>query len=140
MGIGRRIRAAVEAQGLTLKQAAERSGIPYSSLQNWAGGHRDPRPDALINLGSQLGISIDWLLTGEGEMLRQNAAQHGPQEERGEYAMPSAERELLAVYRALDEEGRQAVEAVAREKKRLSDVEMQLKELAAAVAALNRSP
>ncbi|PKG93663.1 transcriptional regulator [Pseudomonas sp. Choline-3u-10] len=140
MGIGRRIRAAIEAQGLTLKQAAEQSGIPYSSLQNWAGGHRDPRPDALISLGSQLGISIDWLLTGEGEMLRRNAAGQGPQEERGEYAMPSAERALLAAYRALDEEDQQAVESVAREKKRLRDIEMQLKELVAAVAALNRSP
>jgi hypothetical protein len=83
---------------------------------------------------------LDWLLTGEGEMLRRNAAEQGPHEERGEYAMPSAERALLAAYRALDEDGQQAVESVAREKKRLRDIEMQLKELVAAVAALNRSP
>jgi len=139
MGIGRRIRAAIEAQGLTLKQAAEKSGIPYSSLQNWAGGHRDPRPDALIGLGSQLGISIDWLLTGEGEMLRRNATAHPDQDERAEYDMPPPERVLLELYRSLDEDGQRAVETVALEKKRLRDIEMQLKELAAAVAALNRS-
>gem|GEM_PF-6423261 len=53
--------------------------------------------------------------------------------------MPPPERVLLELYRSLDEDGQRAVETVALEKKRLRDIEMQLKELAAAVAALNRS-
>ncbi|WP_417787510.1 helix-turn-helix transcriptional regulator [Stutzerimonas xanthomarina] len=120
-------------------QLGEKLDVNRSTLGNWRS--RDSVPYTYcVDIAASRGISLDWLLTGEGEMLRRNAAGQGPQEERGEYAMPSAERALLAAYRALDEEDQQAVESVAREKKRLRDIEMQLKELVAAVAALNRSP
>lgn len=133
MGIGGRIREAVESLGLTLKQAAERCEIPYSSMQNWAGGHRDPRPDALITIGSRLGISIDWLLSGEGPMRRAGAGLEK------ESASDPREQALLALWRELDEDAQREIQRSAQEKKRLSDIEAQLKELAAAVAALNRS-
>jgi len=87
-----------------------------------------------------LGISIDWLLTGEGEMLRRNAAIGSQQEDRGGYGMPPPERAMLDLYRELDEDGQRAVEAVARDKKRLRDIEMQLQELAAVLQRLNLAP
>ncbi len=49
------------------------------------------------------------------------------------------EQALLALWRELDEDAQREIQRSAQEKKRLSDIETQLKELAAAVAALNRS-
>ncbi|EIU1687327.1 helix-turn-helix domain-containing protein [Pseudomonas aeruginosa] len=133
MGIGGRIREAVESLGLTLKQAAERCEIPYSSMQNWAGGHREPRPDALITIGSRLGISIDWLLSGEGPMRRGEAGQVG----QGAAESPR-EQALLALWRELDEDAQREIQRAAEEKKRLNTLEQRVSELEAVVAAGKR--
>ena len=133
MGIGGRIREAVESLGLTLKQAAERCEIPYSSMQNWAGGHREPRPDALITIGSRLGISIDWLLSGEGPMHRGEVGQIG----QGAAESPR-EQALLALWRELDEDTQREIQRAAEEKKRLNTLEQRVSELEAVVAAGKR--
>lgn len=136
MGIGQRIRLAIEAQGLSLRQASEKCQISYSSLQNWAGGHRDPRPDALVTLGSQLGISIDWLLTGEGAMLRGQEAS----EDRLATHEPRNPREaaILQLFRELDEASQLEIQRAAEEKKRLTNLEQRLAELEAVVANVKR--
>lgn len=133
MGIGQRIRQAVETLGLSLKLAAARCDISYSSMQNWAGGHRDPRPEALITIGSRLGISIDWLLTGEGPMLRADLGQTTPSDS----ASPQ-EQALLNVWRELDEDAQRDVQRHAEEKKRLTTLEQRVAELEAVVAASKR--
>lgn len=133
MGIGQRIRQAVETLGLSLKQAAARCDISYSSMQNWAGGHRDPRPEALITIGSRLGISIDWLLTGEGPMLRADFGQTTPSDS----ASPR-EQALLNLWRELDEEAQRDVQRHVEEKKRLNTLEQRVAELEAVVAAGKR--
>lgn len=56
-----------------------------------------------------------------------------------ESASDPREQALLALWRELDEDAQREIQRTAQEKKRLSDIEAQLKELAAAVAALNRS-
>nr|WP_288467444.1 helix-turn-helix domain-containing protein [uncultured Pseudomonas sp.] len=132
MGIGSRIREAVEQLGLTLKQAAEKTALPYSSLQNWAGGHREPRPEALITIGSRLGISIDWLLTGEGAMRRGEAPHPSSVPDS------SAEQALLTLWRELDESGQQEIQRAAEEKKRLLTLENRLRELETVVADIKR--
>ncbi|MGR3897123.1 helix-turn-helix domain-containing protein [Pseudomonas sp. 1176_21] len=133
MGIGERIRQAIEARGLSLKEAAKSCGLSYSSLQNWVGGLREPRPEALIALGSHLGISIDWLLTGEGGMFRGESepqvggSPNDPQEEA-----------ILALFRSLGEAGKREIQSAAEEKKRLMDVEQRLKDLTEALADIKR--
>ena len=46
------------------------TGITYRSAMNFLNGGRDPNVDGLIKIYEALGISITWLLTGEGKMYR----------------------------------------------------------------------
>ncbi|MCM2317966.1 MAG: helix-turn-helix domain-containing protein [Pseudomonas sp.] len=138
MGIGKRIRMAIDALGLTIRQASELTGISYSSLQNWIGEHREPRPDALITIGSRLGISIDWLLTGEGPMRREEATPAVAAEEPAAPGISPREAAMLELFRSLDEDGQREIQGAAAEKKRLSDLEQRIKELEAVVSDIKR--
>lgn len=140
MGISNRIRIAIEALDLSLREAAGRCSIPYSSLQNWVGGHREPRIESVVTIGSQLGISIDWLLTGEGPMLRYNNAVEV--QESGN-AMPSQtsdprEQALLALFRELGEAEQREIHNAAEEKKRLKTLEQRVAELEAVVSDIKK--
>ena len=48
---------------------AKKAGIPASTFQGYMKG-KLPKPEHLIRISETYKISIDWLLTGEGEMLR----------------------------------------------------------------------
>lgn len=137
MGIGSRIRVAVEAMDLTLREAAERCSIPYSSLQNWVGGHRAPRIESIVTIGSQLGISVDWLLTGEGSMFRYGGAT-GVAEPAQAQAGDPREQALLTLFRELGEEDQREIQHAAEEKKRLKRLEQRIAELEAVVADAKR--
>lgn len=136
MGIGDRIRIAAEAKGLSLRQLAEATAISYSSLQNWIGGHREPRIDALVAIGSQLGISLDWLLTGEGPMFRGELAALAPAPSSP--AHNPREEAILALFRSLTEAEQREIQDAAEEKKRLTVLEQRVQTLEAVVADIKR--
>ena len=69
-----RLREAMKARSMTLRAVGEASGIPYRSLQNYMSGNQSPGAEPLLKLREALHISIDWLLTGEGNM---HADTHG---------------------------------------------------------------
>lgn len=131
MGIDERIRMAVDALGIDLKEAASRSGIPYSTLQNWVLGLRTPRSDGLSKLGSHLGVSIQWLLTESGEMLVSNPG-------ASTYVLTPAEAAILELYRSLDEVAQRDIQSAAEDKKRMMDIESRLKDLSAEVAQVKK--
>jgi transcriptional regulator with XRE-family HTH domain len=70
MNIEQRLREIILLKNNSLKEFSEKADIPYITLQQYLAGNRKPGMDALIKIGIQLNISIDWLLTGEGEMYR----------------------------------------------------------------------
>ena len=70
MNIGSRLREVILLKNNNLKKFSEDADIPYITLQQYLAGNRKPGMDALIKISVQLNISIDWLLTGEGEMYR----------------------------------------------------------------------
>ena len=64
---GDRLAAAREAASLTQKELALKVGIKLSTLRNWENDLSEPRANRLNMLAGLLGVSLSWLLTGEGE-------------------------------------------------------------------------
>ena len=64
---GDRLAAAREAAGLEQKDLAQRVGIKTGTLRNWEDDLSEPRANRLSILAGILGVSLSWLLTGEGE-------------------------------------------------------------------------
>lgn len=54
----------------TRYRLAKASGVPQSTLQQYAHGRTDhpPRADILLNLARAGNVSLEWLMTGKGEM------------------------------------------------------------------------
>jgi len=59
--------AARDAAGLTQKELAQKMGIKTSTLRNWEDDLSEPRAQRLSIFAGVLGVSLSWLLTGEGE-------------------------------------------------------------------------
>jgi transcriptional regulator with XRE-family HTH domain len=62
MRFGEMLQSLRKKVGLTQAQLAERSGLPLRSIQNWEGGHRTPRPHALLALARAVGAPVEQLL------------------------------------------------------------------------------
>ena len=56
-------------RGWSQSAAATAAGIAYRSYQNWEGGSREPRLDALKKLADGFGVSTDVLLK-ESEVVK----------------------------------------------------------------------
>lgn len=65
--LGDRLARAREASGMDQRQLARRLGVKLSTVQNWEYDRSEPRANRLQMLTGLLGVSIVWLLTGEGE-------------------------------------------------------------------------
>lgn len=101
MSINNRICLIIEHFGGSITKFSERSGINYRSVQNYMRGEREPNSDAYLKF-AQIGVNINWLLTGDGEMFVENNSQlvvRGPREAA-----------LLDNYRAAPEDGKRALE------------------------------
>ena len=64
---GDRLSAAREAAGMTQTDLAKRLGVKLSTLRGWEDDHSEPRANRLSMLSGLLGVSLPWLLTGEGD-------------------------------------------------------------------------
>ncbi len=64
-----RLKAAIHDAGFTIKKFSELSGVPYRTLQGYLSGKREPGAINLRLMAPHLGVSLHWLLTGEGNMM-----------------------------------------------------------------------
>jgi SOS-response transcriptional repressor LexA len=64
-----RLKLARKRLGLNQKEMAKLLGVSQSNISSYEGGLHEPNSKALSVL-SENGINLNWLLTGEGEMLR----------------------------------------------------------------------
>ena len=64
---GDRLAAAREGAGLKQSDLAKKLGVKTSTLSDWENDLKEPRANRLSMLSGMLGISLSWLLTGDGE-------------------------------------------------------------------------
>jgi hypothetical protein len=108
--------------------------VSPQTLSSWKG--RDSTPYSLcVEIAQSHGVSLDWLLLGEGPILRQETS-HPPSENPDS---STRENTILALWRLLDEDGRCAIQNALEEKRRLRDMEIKLAEMASLVSTLKAS-
>ena len=54
-----------EAKGLTPYKVSKATGIPTATLSNWKAGRYTPKRDKLQKIADFLGVSLEYLMTGE---------------------------------------------------------------------------
>lgn len=64
---GDRLAGAREAAGLDTKTLADRIGVKTSVITAWENDIREPRANRLQMLSGILGVSLSWLMMGEGD-------------------------------------------------------------------------
>lgn len=64
--LGDRLTAARECAGLSLDDLADKLGVRVEKLSEWEGDQDEPRAVYMGRLSGMLGVSLRWLMTGEG--------------------------------------------------------------------------
>jgi transcriptional regulator with XRE-family HTH domain len=64
---GMRLQRLMKERDVTLREAAEAAGIPTSTLHRWRQGSPGGDYAALKKLAVHLGVTLDYLLTGESD-------------------------------------------------------------------------
>ena len=109
---GDRLTAAREAAGLDVEGLATRLGVKVATLEAWEHDVKEPRANRLQMLAGMLGVSLTWLLTGQGDGLA------APAEDAGADADA---RTILADLRDLRLSIAASADRLARLEKRLRD-------------------
>lgn len=111
MNTSERLKRIMEAKGFNLKIFAEQADIAYRTLQNYILSGREPNAEALMKLHLRLGINLNWLVSGNGEMFTNNTEI---------IDLTQLEKELLASYQSCDNSTQRkinlAISAIAQDK------------------------
>lgn len=106
--LGDRITAAREQAGISQAEAARRLGVRTATIQAWEADASEPRANRLQMLSGLLGVSLLWLMTGEGD---------GPDPDQAR--LPNDLRAALGELRALASEQARLADRIAQSEKRL---------------------
>lgn len=106
MCISNRLKQILEVKGMSIKEFSELTGISYRSAMNYLNEGRDPNVEGLVKIHEALGISITWLLTGKGAMFQSTTKEND---------MSNQEEKLIAYYRAMPENIKEAFAIVFKE-------------------------
>lgn len=107
---GDRLAGAREAAGLKQSELAAQLGVKVETLIAWEHDLKEPRANRLQMLSGMLGVSLSWLLTGEGD---------GPSEPGDVDAIPEDISTLLGEIRAVRTQIMQRTERLGQLEKRL---------------------
>ena len=113
------LRAYFSEKGIKQVEVADKLGVKKSFISELLAGKRTLGHETAVKLNKFYGFDLNWLLTGEGEMLRADSAAEEPAtyaESAGEIAQLRAEVDELK--KQLDDERRTLLE----QNKRLTDI------------------
>lgn len=107
--LGDRLTGAREAAGLTQKELATKVGVKLETVRAWENDIKEPRANRLQMLSGILGVSLQWILSGQGEGVAQPA----------EYDLSPDVSEIFAELRTLRAQMASSVEKLGQLEKRL---------------------
>lgn len=107
---GDRVTGAREAAGLDQAELAKRLGVKMKTIQAWEDDQSEPRANRLGMMAGILGVSMFWLLAGQGDGL------DGP---RVEEALDEDVEAILLDLRQMRQEQSSLSERIGRIEKRL---------------------
>jgi transcriptional regulator with XRE-family HTH domain len=90
-----RLNSLIKSRQTTQKAIAAYAGVRYSSISDWKKEGSYPRSDIAVKIAQALGTSVEYLVTGKD-------------------AFSADERELLADYLSLNDDGKKAALAALR--------------------------
>jgi len=71
--LGERISAVRRSRGLSQAELARRLGISPSAMGMYEQGRREPSAQTLVDLARELGVSTDFLLTGQASAAKDDS-------------------------------------------------------------------
>ncbi|QPH53919.1 helix-turn-helix domain-containing protein [Pontivivens ytuae] len=74
---GDRMAAAREALGLDRNALARRLGVRPATIENWEDDRAEPRANRAQMLAGVLGVSLTWLLSGQGDGIVSDEGEGG---------------------------------------------------------------
>ncbi|ANF73656.1 transcriptional regulator [[Haemophilus] ducreyi] len=107
MRISERLRLICEHNHWKIKDFSELTGLPYRTIQGYIGGEREPNAEGMTAI-AKVGVNLNWLVSGEGEMFKGTEQQADLNQ--AEIELLQAEIELLNQYRAMSNELQKAIE------------------------------
>ncbi|MBM7066873.1 helix-turn-helix domain-containing protein [Actibacterium sp. 188UL27-1] len=110
---GDRVAGAREAVGLTQTELARKLGVKVKTVRGWEDDLSEPRANKLQMLSGLLGVSLMWLLNGEGE---------GVDAPDTQAVLGADVKSLLGELREIRAEMDRATDKLARTEKRLRGV------------------
>lgn len=93
MNTSERLKQLMEVKGFNLKTFSEQAEIPYRTLQNYILSGREPNSEALMRLHTRLGVNLNWLVCGNGDMFA---------DEPNSLHLTESEKSLLINYQSCD--------------------------------------
>lgn len=70
MNFSSRFSRAIKSAGLTQLALAKAAGVRQSAISNYCKGNGLPSAEALYALSKVLNVSMEWLISGEGEEIQ----------------------------------------------------------------------
>lgn len=116
---GDRIATYRKRNKLSQQQFADSIGVSRGYIGDIERGRSEPSSNFLTLLTSNFNISIDWVLTGEGSMLRHSSTPIDEMDSEG----------VALIFDGLNNDQKREVISVIREKKRVNELERLLRDL-----------